>query len=143
MYSRTSEVAWNFAWLPVVPWKSNFGFLTALEPRAPLSAATVRRLMACDDLRERLCLARERALHHGFAVEGRLEVLEGQREVEDIDVARRGRRSERGKRTEDRSAAGECSQPDPGLAQERCPRLRIDPRTGFLDRPVDIDGFEV
>jgi hypothetical protein len=40
VYSRTFALAWRVAWFSVVPLKSNLGIATALEPSAPLTAAT-------------------------------------------------------------------------------------------------------
>src|SRR4051794_26630971 len=68
--SSAMAVARNVDCAPVVPLKSNMGFLTALAPERTLEEGDVRGLVVCHDLGELGRLAGELALCDGLGVEG-------------------------------------------------------------------------
>ena len=110
-------------------------------------------LVTCGDREERLRVRiGDLALGGRLVVEGALEVLEREREVEDPDVAlaeRLGRRAlgcgelGRNESSENRSPADSRATGYAGLAQEAEARIAGYLFRGFADRAVGIDGVEI
>ena len=88
--SSAMAVLRNVACFAVVPLKSNFGFLTAFEPSAPLRNVTCAASSCATAFANLTASPESLPPFDGLGVEGGLEVLEREREVEDVDVAGRG-----------------------------------------------------
>ena len=102
----------------------------------------MRGLVVRDGLRELHGLAGELAAGDGLRVEGGLEVLEREREVEDVDVARRGPRRAgeraRGQRAQERAAAEQRAAAEHDAAQSVATR-DAGALGSLLQRAVGVD----
>src|SRR5215210_1361814 len=125
------------------PLEVEHGLLDGSGAESLLQERDVSVLMGGDDTRELPHLAGEPALRHRLVVEGRLEVLERQREVEDRDVAggdgcRRHLRDD----AEERAAADERACAQAGLAQKRPARVAVDVDRRLADSTVGVELFQ-
>ena len=137
----------NISVLVLAPLKLNVGSFAAFAPSAFFRNATWAFSSRVAIFRNAAGLRAERQVRRGRAVvEGRLEVLERERVVEDADIAlaelgrgataTRRRKRARGERSEQRAAADGRAAGNRGLAQER--RTRVAP--GRPSRAASCDS---
>jgi hypothetical protein len=104
----------------------------------------VRELVLRHDLREPERLAGQRPGGDRLGVERPLELLEREREVQDVDVTRRNRRAARDRRQSAREGAAvdHRADADAGLLQERRARAGVHLPPALLDRAVAVQLVE-
>jgi len=117
--------------------------LDRVAPERTLEELDVRPLVGCDELGERELIAGHAGLGHGLLVERRLQVLEGEGEVQDRPVvggcARRGKRRQR---AEGGAAGDDRTAEYTGLAQECRAGIGVYSLRRLADRAVDVELLE-